>query len=221
MSYSGYYYGGYGGGGGYSNGGYSNNGGYRGNGGYRNGGGYRSNGSYRNNGGYSNGNGYRNNGGGYRRNGDYRNNSGNQNVYTDGACSRNGRQGSQAGIGVWYGNGDSRNVSRPLDGWHHTNQRAELAAMNEAIRGSNPNQPLTIHSDSSYGIQAMTNWGSKWEQNGYRTSSGGEVKNQDLIREGRDLMSSRNAPVSFQHVSGHSGNYGNDQADSLANQGKR
>ncbi|KAJ2145193.1 hypothetical protein J3F82_005034, partial [Coemansia sp. RSA 637] len=98
---------------------------------------------------------------------------------------------------------------------------SELSAMNEAIRGSNPNQPLTIHSDSSYGIQAMTNWGSKWEQNGYRTSSGGEVKNQDLIREGRDLMSSRNAPVSFQHVSGHSGNYGNDQADSLANQGKR
>ncbi|KAJ2163731.1 hypothetical protein GGH15_004312 [Coemansia sp. RSA 562] len=130
-------------------------------------------------------------------------------------------QGSQAGIGVWYGNGDSRNVSQPLAGSNHTNQRAELSAMNEAIRGSNPNQPLTIHSDSSYGIQAMTNWGSKWEQNGYRTSSGGEVKNQDLIREGRDLMSSRNAPVSFQHVSGHSGNYGNDQADSLANQGKR
>ncbi|KAJ2118976.1 hypothetical protein IW147_006203, partial [Coemansia sp. RSA 720] len=83
-------------------------------------------------------------------------------------------QGSQAGIGIWYGNGDSRNVSRPLAGSHHTNQRAELSAMNEAIRGSNPNQPLKIHSDSSYGIQAMTNWGNKWEQNGYRTSNGGE-----------------------------------------------
>ncbi|KAJ2170981.1 hypothetical protein GGF45_005120 [Coemansia sp. RSA 551] len=174
---------------------------------------------YRGGGNRSGGGGRSNGGGG--RSGGYRGNSGSQDVYTDGACSSNGRQGSQAGIGVWYGNGDSRNVSRPLAGSHHTNQRAELAAMNEAIRGSNPNQPLTIHSDSSYGIQAMTNWGSKWEQNGYRTSSGGEVKNQDLIREGRDLMSSRNAPVSFQHVSGHSGSYGNDQADSLANQGKR
>ncbi|KAJ2338137.1 hypothetical protein IWW50_006692 [Coemansia erecta] len=178
--------------------------------------GYRSGG---NNGG--GGGGYRNNGGGYRSNGGGYGNSGSQHVYTDGACSGNGRQGSRAGYGVWYGDGDSRNASRALGGHEQTNQRAELAAMNHALRNSDSNQPLVIHSDSKYGIQAMTSWGDKWENNGYRTSTGGDVKNQDLIREGRDIIGSRNAPVSFQHVAGHSGNYGNDQADSLATQGAR
>jgi hypothetical protein len=37
-------------------------------------------------------------------------------VYTDGACSRNGRAGSVAGIGVWWGPNDTRCVRRLIYG---------------------------------------------------------------------------------------------------------
>ncbi|KAJ2797877.1 hypothetical protein H4R20_005028 [Coemansia guatemalensis] len=161
---------------------------------------------------------------GYYRNGGYRNGGGrnnHQHVYTDGASSGNGRSGARAGYGVYYGDNDSRNTSMPLSGSRQTNQRAELTAVNHALRNSDPNQPLTIHSDSSYGIKSMTEWGNRWDQNGYRTSSGGAVANQDLIREGRDLIASRNVPVSFSHVPSHSGNHGNDMADRFATNGAK
>jgi ribonuclease HI len=47
-------------------------------------------------------------------------------AYTDGACSRNGQKGSAAGIGVYFGPNDPRNLSEPLTGTKQTNQRAEL-----------------------------------------------------------------------------------------------
>jgi ribonuclease HI len=37
-------------------------------------------------------------------------------VYTDGACSGNGRAGSVAGIGVWWGHKDTRCVRSLVDG---------------------------------------------------------------------------------------------------------
>ena len=35
-------------------------------------------------------------------------------VYCDGACRANGKVGARAGIGVWFGPGDARNVSAPV-----------------------------------------------------------------------------------------------------------
>ena len=37
-------------------------------------------------------------------------------VYTDGACSKNGKEGASAGIGVYFGEGDPRNISRRIEG---------------------------------------------------------------------------------------------------------
>jgi len=34
-------------------------------------------------------------------------------VYTDGACSSNGKIGSRAGIGVWFGDGNALYVNNP------------------------------------------------------------------------------------------------------------
>lgn len=46
-------------------------------------------------------------------------------VYTDGSCKRNGKADSVAGIGVFFGEDDPRNVSERIAG-NQTNQRAEL-----------------------------------------------------------------------------------------------
>eukprot|EP00973_Karenia_brevis_P010311 1396617-Karenia_brevis.AAC.1 len=50
-------------------------------------------------------------------------------VYTDWACSHNQDiRFRRAGVGVYWCNGDERNVSQPLPGHCQTNQRAELYA---------------------------------------------------------------------------------------------
>ena len=37
-------------------------------------------------------------------------------VYTDGSCHNNGRTNARAGYGVYFGENDSRNISKPLKG---------------------------------------------------------------------------------------------------------
>ncbi|KAG8879367.1 hypothetical protein FRB98_005685, partial [Tulasnella sp. 332] len=53
-------------------------------------------------------------------------------VYTDGASQGNGRPGARAGVGVWYGVNDPRNVSERCPG-DQTNNRAELI-----LKGDHP-----------------------------------------------------------------------------------
>lgn len=54
-------------------------------------------------------------------------------VYTDGACTKNGKPGAKAGYGVFFGDDNPYNLSEPLEG-HPTNQRAEMTAALEAMR---------------------------------------------------------------------------------------
>ena len=67
-------------------------------------------------------------------------------VYTDGSCSNNGKSNAKAGIGVYFGDNDSRNVSERING-KQTNNRAELLAILKAgqIIGKDN---VTIVSDS-------------------------------------------------------------------------
>ena len=51
-------------------------------------------------------------------------------VYTDGACSNNGKDNALAGIGIFFGINDTRNVSKKIEG-KQTNNTAELSAIIE------------------------------------------------------------------------------------------
>lgn len=51
-------------------------------------------------------------------------------VYTDGSCHSNGYPNAKAGIGIFFGINDERNVSRKLEG-KQTNNAAELTAIIE------------------------------------------------------------------------------------------
>jgi hypothetical protein len=53
-------------------------------------------------------------------------------VYTDGACSNNGRSNARAGFGVYFGKDDPRNVSEAYKG-PQTNNVAELLAIIKAL----------------------------------------------------------------------------------------
>ena len=43
--------------------------------------------------------------------------------------------------------------------------------------------PIKIISDSKYSIQAITQWIPNWKSNGWKTSSGSQVKNLELMNE--------------------------------------
>ncbi|KAI6007548.1 ribonuclease H-like domain-containing protein [Pisolithus orientalis] len=143
-------------------------------------------------------------------------------VYCDGACKGNGQDGSIAGIGVWWGRNDPRNLSERCPG-AQTNNRAELIAIVRILETTPAlKRKLLIKTDSQYSIQCVTSWIFKWMTNGFRTTGGQPVKNCALIKYLSALLHARKVSgqtVEFKHVRGHVGLEGNEAADGLANAG--
>ena len=50
-------------------------------------------------------------------------------IYTDGACTNNGRKNAKAGYGIYFGENDPRNTSGLIEGIKQTNNVAELTAI--------------------------------------------------------------------------------------------
>ncbi|KAI6048029.1 ribonuclease H-like domain-containing protein [Pisolithus marmoratus] len=160
-------------------------------------------------------------------------------VYCDGACKGNGGTGSRAGIGVWWGHNDPRNLSERCPG-DQTNNRAELIAIVRILETTPPlTRKLLIKTDSQYSIgcrlafhfkviicssflSGVTSWIFKWMTNGFRTADGKPVKNRALIKYLAALLHARritSQTVDFEHVRGHVGLEGNEAADRLATLG--
>ncbi|WP_280401861.1 ribonuclease H family protein [Nocardia carnea] len=131
-------------------------------------------------------------------------------VSTDGSCLRN--PGGAIGW-AWVDHAGGAESGGAATG---TNQIAELRAVLEAIRSHPGADPLLIESDSLYAIKCASEWLPNWRNNGWRTSSGGAVKNVELIRDIDHAIAARPGPVRFRWVRGHVGNYFNEQADALA-----
>lgn len=98
-----------------------------------------------------------------------------------------------------------------------TNNRMEISAIIQALKyfdmiGSDE---IKIVSDSAYCVNAINlNWIDNWVKNGWISSSGSKVKNEDLLKEVWELCNNKNVQIS--HVKGHSGDIMNDLADKIA-----
>lgn len=143
-------------------------------------------------------------------------------VYCDGACKNNGRQTPVAGVGVWWGPDDDRNIAERCPG-AQTNNRAELIAIARVLETTPiSKRKLVIKTDSQYSINCFTSWIENWKRKGFRTAKGDQVKNPSLIRYIDALLTYRRAKgqlVSLEYVPGHKGILGNEAADALANRG--
>ncbi len=144
-------------------------------------------------------------------------------VYTDGACSNNGRKNAKAGIGVYFGENDDRNISKRIDGLQ-TNNRAELTAVIAAYHKIKSeldlNKDITIVTDSNYVIKCVGSYGEKCFNNNWSSKTKKEIPNVDLLKEAYMLYKDTN--VTFLHVRAHTGlsdthSLGNAEADRLAN----
>jgi len=134
-------------------------------------------------------------------------------AFTDGACSGNPGPG---GWGVLLRHGGRE---RELFGGeaNTTNQRMELKAAIEALKALKKPCKITIHSDSKYVIQGITEWIHGWKKKGWKNFSKKPVANMELWQE-LDRLTLKHE-VTWQWVKGHAGHPGNERADELARRG--
>eukprot|EP00973_Karenia_brevis_P052414 7282465-Karenia_brevis.AAC.1 len=155
-------------------------------------------------------------------------NAGHVVVYTDGA-SRNNQFAElrRAGYGAYWSERNPRNFARRLTGQHQTNQRAELAALLDAVQSDARN--LEIRSDSQYVVNGFNKHMDRWRQSGWCNGSR-PVSNVDIWQELDTALHQRSdGSVRVVKVKGHASwedvstgkvtfadKCGNDKADELA-----
>lgn len=136
-------------------------------------------------------------------------------VYTDGSCINNGKEGSKGGIGIYFGDGDSRNVSKRLEYDKVTNNVAELSALNEALDILvEYDSDTIIYTDSKYVILCCTSYGRKQSVKNWID----DIPNKDLVKLVYNKFISKEN-IRLEYVRGHNNCYGNDMADKLAREG--
>ncbi|GAA2941973.1 hypothetical protein GCM10011428_70900 [Streptomyces violaceus] len=99
-----------------------------------------------------------------------------------------------------------------------TNNVAELTALERLLTATDPGVPLEVRMDSQYAMKAVTTWLPGWKRNGWKTSAGKPVANQDLVVRIDELLDGRS--VEFRYVPAHQvdGDRLNDFADRAASQ---
>jgi ribonuclease HI len=134
-------------------------------------------------------------------------------IYTDGACRGN------PGPGGWGAIMMSAGKERELCGGElaTTNNRMEMTAAIEALEALKRPCKVELHTDSQYLRNGITEWLRGWKARGWRTTSNGAVKNEDLWRRLDEARARHD--VDWRWVKGHNGHPLNERADALARKG--
>ena len=131
-------------------------------------------------------------------------------IYTDGSCLTN------PGNGGWAAIISDEKETRTISGSEKntTNNRMELLAPINALKGMKPGVELKIYTDSQYVKNGITEWINTWLVNNWKTSKKEDVKNKDLWIDLYNLNKSLN--IQWNWVKAHDGNPLNEEVDLLA-----
>jgi ribonuclease HI len=141
-------------------------------------------------------------------------------VYTDGACSNNGKDNALAGIGIYFGSNDTRNLSKIVKG-KQSNNTAELGAIVELYKIIEKDiiegKKIAIVTDSQYVILCLTTYGDKCNKRKWEK----DIPNKELVKMAYLLYNGK-SNIKFIHINAHTNNLdihsiGNENADKLAN----
>ena len=134
-------------------------------------------------------------------------------AFTDGACSGNPGPGGW-GVLLRMGKHEKELCGGETD---TTNQQMELQAAVEALKALTKPCNITIHSDSKYVVQGMSEWIHNWKAKGWKTAGKKPVSNLERWQE-LDKLAGHHQ-VKWQWIKGHAGHPENERADELARQG--
>ena len=131
-------------------------------------------------------------------------------IHTDGACLGN------PGPGGWGAllrcNGREREISGADPAT--TNNRMELMGAIMALETLTEPCIITLHTDSQYVRQGITEWMKNWMRRGWKTAGGDPVKNRDLWE--RLHAAAQRHSIEWKWVKGHSGDPDNERVDVIA-----
>lgn len=134
-------------------------------------------------------------------------------VHTDGACK------GKTKLGAWAFviEDETKSLRRANRVPNTTNQKMELTAAVKALQAlkKQVGRPIILYSDSEYVVKGINEWIAGWKAKGWRNANKKPVSNIELWKELDELNAG--LTVSWHWVKGHSGNAGNELADTLAN----
>ena len=131
-------------------------------------------------------------------------------IHTDGSCLGNPGPGGWAALLRYNGR------ERELAGGETqtTNNRMELMAAIMALESLKEPCAATLHIDSQYVRQGITEWMSNWVRRGWKTAGGDPVKNRDLWERLHAAVQPHR--IDWRWVKGHNGDPDNERVDLLA-----
>ncbi|ARN80565.1 ribonuclease HI [Methylocystis bryophila] len=131
-------------------------------------------------------------------------------IWTDGACSGNPGPGGYGAI-LRFG-GREKEISGGEDAT--TNNRMELMAAIAALEALTRPCDVTLHTDSQYLRNGVTQWIRAWKARGWKTADRKPVKNIDLWQ--RLEAAAERHQIDWRWVKGHAGDAMNERVDGLA-----
>lgn len=131
-------------------------------------------------------------------------------AFTDGACLGN------PGPGGWAALLRAGKIEKLFSGAEAdtTNNRMELMAAISALEALKRPCRVSVTTDSQYVKQGIESWLARWQTNGWRTSDGKPVKNQDLWI--RLAAAAKPHEVHWAWTRGHAGHPENERVDAAA-----
>ncbi|MFT3667911.1 MAG: ribonuclease HI [Pseudoxanthomonas sp.] len=131
-------------------------------------------------------------------------------IHTDGSCLGNPGPGGWAAL-LRYGEKERELVGGE---GQTTNNRMELMAAIAALEALTEACQVTLHIDSQYVRQGITEWMPSWVRRGWKTAGGDPVKNRDLWE--RLHAAAGRHRIDWKWVKGHNGDPDNERVDVLA-----
>jgi len=131
-------------------------------------------------------------------------------IHTDGSCLGNPGPGGWAALLRYNGR------EKELSGGEvqTTNNRMELMAAIMALETLKEPCAVTLHIDSQYVRQGITEWMPNWVRRNWKTAGGEAVKNRDLWE--RLYLATQPHRIDWRWVKGHNGDPDNERVDLLA-----
>lgn len=146
-------------------------------------------------------------------------------IFTDGASRGNPGVASWAFVVYNEAGEEIGHKSQALKG--ATNNAMELSAICAALKHVSNNAMrykeiggVTIHTDSAFCINVITQWMDGWEAKGWQKKSPGPIQNLDIIKQIHGLWhecGKKIGNLQMAKVAAHSGVVGNERADELCN----